>query len=104
MGNEDIMADDLMQYAQNFCNIRVTNIRNPWMQKIKEQIKFEALTATVKQLRYNNSMIGKELKAGMVTRNTKGNKTKDPNIKGKPNTVKWDYKDVSPQEGESKQT
>ena len=48
MGDEETTADDLMQYAQNCYNMRVTNTSNPWMQKIKEHIKFKALTATVK--------------------------------------------------------
>ena len=103
MGNEDIMADYLMHYAQNCCNIRVTNISNPWMQKSEEQINFESLTVTVKQLRDNNSKLVKSLKAKIVTRNTKGNKTKAPNIKGRPNPGKWSWRDVAPQEVEAKQ-
>ena len=99
MVDENITADDLMRYAQNCYDIRVTNTSNPWMHKSKEQIYFEALPVTVKELRYNNSKIGKALKAKIVTRKTKGNKTKAPNIKGIPNTGTWDWKDVAPQEG-----
>ena len=40
MGDEDITEDDLMQYAENCYEIRVTNTSNPWMHKSKEHIKF----------------------------------------------------------------
>ena len=103
MGDEDITADDLMQYAENCYDIRVTNTSNPWMHKSKEQIEFETLTETVKDLRDNNSKLGKALKAKIVTRNTKGNKTKAPNIKGRPDTGKWAWKVLAPQEGEAKE-
>ena len=84
MGDEDITAHDLIQYALNCYSIRVTNTSNPWMHNSKEHFEFEAPTATVKGLRDNKSKLGKALKSKIVTRNTNGNKKNLPTSREDP--------------------
>jgi len=70
MGIEDLTHNQLMSYAQNYYDVRNADNLTPWMQKSKEKQEFKALTATVRELRENNTKLGKQLKANKTSKKT----------------------------------
>ena len=101
MGITDLESKDLINYAQKCFDVRSTNTESPWLQKSKEVIEFEAMTATMETMKADNLKLTKALKS---TNKMKGKVKKGDGSKGefKPraNTGKYAWKDVAPKPGE----
>ena len=98
MGIEDLTHNQLMSYAQNCYDVRNADNLTPWMQKSKEKQEFEALTATVKELRENNNKLGKQIKANKTSKKTGGG---PPIARNRNREDKFAWKKVAPTAGEA---
>jgi hypothetical protein len=99
MGVTDLESKDLINYAQKCFDVRTTNSDSPWLQKSKEVIEFEAMTATMEHLKVDNLKLSRALKSKTkFNAKTKDSKTKD--YKPRANSGKYAWKDVSPKPGE----
>ena len=100
MGDQDLESRDLTNFAQKCYNVRTTDTFTPWLQKSKEKLEFEALTANFHNLKSINERLAKALKAKVTNDTKKGTfKTK---IKSKPNVGNFAWKDVAPKKDDPK--
>ena len=53
MGVEDLSSKELMNHAQKCYGMWATNSDSPWLQKSKEALEFETMTATMNKTMEN---------------------------------------------------
>ena len=102
MGVEDLSSKDLMNYAQKCYDVRTTNSDSPWLQKSKEALEFEAMTATMNKtmenLKIDNLKLSKALKSkAKITTGT--GKPSGAEYKARKNSGKYAWKEVAPKTG-----
>ena len=100
MGDQDLESRDLTNFAQKCYNVRTTDTFTPWLQKSKEKLEFEALTANFHNLKSINERLTKALKAKVANDTKKG--TFETKIKAEPNVGSFAWKDVAPKKDDPK--
>ena len=103
MGDKDLEGKDLITYAQKCYDVRSTNTLVPWLQKSKDKVEFEALTAVMnnkmKELKSTNERLAKTLKARVKSGEPKSFKGK-PKARANIGTYAW--KDIAPKDSDPK--
>ena len=101
MGSIDLESKDLINFAQTCYDVRSTDTSNPWLQKSKDKVEFEALTANLNHLKSANEQLAKALTA-KVANVTKKGAAFNPKTKSKANIGSFAWKDVAPKKDDRK--